>query len=381
MLYELYRAFLQPDGSWNAESGAKYDLRSNALRPAGWTSADAAGLPIFPGLVRYDEVAAGEINHAIRFTVPRTRREYVWPARHFASDSTDPALPPMGQRFRLKAGVNISGYSAPVQVILRAMKAYGLILADNGSAWYISGAPDERWDNSMLHEMDNIHGSDFEAVDCSSLMIHPDSGQAAAPGALTLRAPDGGETWTRASVQEIAWSAGTLGGKLKIFLYRNGKKLGLVASGVDPGAGSYLWTVGKYGTSLAPVGTGYAIRIQSGSDPSVYDASGASFSIVPPVPPAIVTAPNGGESWTRLSTQNITWTTTFSGTIKILLFRNGGQVGVIATGVSAAAGGYAWVVGKFKGGTAPAGTGYRIRIKPESAGLKYDDGNGPFAIR
>jgi hypothetical protein len=141
LLYELYRAFPQADGSWNADSGARYDLRSNALRPAGWTSADAAGLPIFPGLVRYDEVAAGEIAHAIRFTAPQTRQAYVWPARHYASSSGDPALPPMGQRFRLKAGKDISGYSGPVQVILRAMKKYGIILADNGSSWYISGAP------------------------------------------------------------------------------------------------------------------------------------------------------------------------------------------------------------------------------------------------
>ncbi len=183
LLFELFRAFLQPDGSWNAESGARYDLKSNALRPAGWTSADAAGLPIFPGLVRYDEVATGEITHAIRFTAPRTRRSYVWPARHFASSSDDPGLPPMGQRFRLKAGVDISGYSAPMRVILRAMKKYGIILADNGAPWYISGAPDERWDNDMLHELDAILGSDFEAVDCSGLMIDPDSGQAGSPDA------------------------------------------------------------------------------------------------------------------------------------------------------------------------------------------------------
>jgi|GEM_PF-759945 len=177
ILYELYRAFPQPDGSWNADSGARYDLRSNALRPAGWTSADAAGLPIYPGLVRYDEVASGEITHAIRFTAPRTRRAFVWPARHFASSSDDAARPPMGQRFRLKASVDLSGYSAPVQVILRAMKKYGIILADNGASWYISGAPDERWDNTMLHELDAVRGSDFEAVDCSGLMVDPDSGR------------------------------------------------------------------------------------------------------------------------------------------------------------------------------------------------------------
>ena len=162
LLYELYRVFLQPDGSWNAESGAKYNLQSNALRPAGWTSADAAGLPIFPGLVRYDEVASGEIKHAIRFTAPLTRRAYVWPARHYASSSDDSNRPPMGQRFRLKAGVDISSFSAPVRVILQAMKKYGIILADNGSPWYVTGVPDPRWDNDMLHELDDDRRLDGE---------------------------------------------------------------------------------------------------------------------------------------------------------------------------------------------------------------------------
>jgi len=178
LLYELYRAFPQPDGSWEADSGAVYDLRSHALRPAGWTSADAAGLPILPGLVRYDEVAAGEIRHALRFTAPETRRAYVWPARHYASDLTGSQYPPMGQRFRLKAGFDVSGFSPQAQVILRALKKYGMILADNGSPWFISGAPDEGWDNDVLHELDVVQGADFEAVDTSSLMVDPDSGQA-----------------------------------------------------------------------------------------------------------------------------------------------------------------------------------------------------------
>ena len=176
-LYELYRAFPQGDGSWNADSGALWNLNSHALRPAGWTSADAAGLPIYPGLVTYDEVASGRITHAIRFTAPETQMAYLWPARHFASSSTDPNLPPMGLRVRLKASVDISGYPTQIRVILQAMKDYGLILADNGSPWYISGAPDERWDNDMLHLMDPLSGADFEAVDVSGLMIDPNSGQ------------------------------------------------------------------------------------------------------------------------------------------------------------------------------------------------------------
>jgi hypothetical protein len=178
VLYELYAAEKQQDGSWRAGSGAIFDLRSNALRPDTWTSADAAGLPILPGLVRYEEVSAGEIQHALRFTAPETRRAYVWPARHYASDLTETRYPPMGQRFRLKADFDITSFSSEVQVILRAFKKYGIILADNGASWYISGVPDERWDNDALHALDLVTGNDFEAVDVSSLMVDPDSGQA-----------------------------------------------------------------------------------------------------------------------------------------------------------------------------------------------------------
>ena len=181
LLYELFAAYPQQDNSWTAGSGAIFDLNSHDLRPDGWTSADAAGLPILPGLVRYDEVAAGEINHAIRFTAQTTQRAYLWPARHFASSVTDTNYPPMGLRLRLKADYDISGFSPEIQVILTAMKTYGIILADNGSNWYISGVPDDRWDNDMLHELDVVQGSDFEAVDVSGLMIDSDSGQAVQP--------------------------------------------------------------------------------------------------------------------------------------------------------------------------------------------------------
>jgi hypothetical protein len=177
VLYEMYYAFPQSDGTWAAYAGAVFDLKSNGLRPDTWTSADAAGLPILPGLVRYDEVASGEIRHAIRFTAPRTQRAYTWPARHYASSNTSAAYPPMGQRFRLKASFDISPYPADVQVILRAMKKYGIILADNGSAWYITGAPDPRWNDETLHSIGGVHGSDFEAVDVTSLKVGPDSAQ------------------------------------------------------------------------------------------------------------------------------------------------------------------------------------------------------------
>jgi uncharacterized repeat protein (TIGR01451 family) len=175
----MFYSFPQPDGSWRAGSGAVFDLLSHSLRPAGWTSADAAGLPILPGLVRYDEVASGEIKHAIRFTAPQTRRAYVWPARHYASSLTDTRFPPMGQRFRLKGAFNVSTFSPEAQVILRALKRYGMILADNGSAWFLSGVPDPGWNNDVLvAELARVKGSDFEAVEVSSLMLHPDSGEA-----------------------------------------------------------------------------------------------------------------------------------------------------------------------------------------------------------
>lgn len=175
-LLELYRVRRLPDGRWRADSGAVWNLRSNALRPAGWTSADAAGLPILPGLVRWDEVAAGHIDHAIRFTAPATRDRYIWPARHQAGGN-DADLPPMGAWFRLKASVDISGYPARLRVILEALQTHGMILADNGSPWYLSGVPSPNWNNDLLNSLgDDLTGRDFEAVDTTSLISDTDSG-------------------------------------------------------------------------------------------------------------------------------------------------------------------------------------------------------------
>jgi hypothetical protein len=169
MLYELFAASRSGSG-WTAGSGAIWNLRSNALRPDGWTSADAAGLPILPGLVRYDEVAAGAINHALRFTAPRTRTQHIYPARHDAGESGSAALPPMGLRVRLKADVDISGFGPQARVLLTALKRYGMILADNGSPWYVTGAPDARWDDDELHDLHQLTGASFEVVDTSGLV-------------------------------------------------------------------------------------------------------------------------------------------------------------------------------------------------------------------
>jgi hypothetical protein len=166
-LYELYHCFDKGAGGWQCGSGAIFDLNkvSYGQRPKGWTSADAAGLPVFPGLVRYDEVCLKkELTHAVRFTVVKSRKAYVAPATHFASRSNDATLPPMGMRVRLKAGFDIAGYPADAQVILKGLKTYGMILADNGSDWFITGTPDERWNEDNMNTLKKVKGSDLEVV-------------------------------------------------------------------------------------------------------------------------------------------------------------------------------------------------------------------------
>lgn len=178
VLYETWSTYPDGHGGWTAGSGAVFDLKSNATRPAGWTSADAAGLPILPGLVRYDEVANGTVDHAIRITVPRSSRAYVWPARHQAGSTTDPNVPPMGAWFRVKASVDENRFDPVVRPIIRALKTYGGVVADNGAAWYLSGVPDARWDNDALATLSRLVGSDWEAVDTTSLVVDPNSWQA-----------------------------------------------------------------------------------------------------------------------------------------------------------------------------------------------------------
>ena len=167
-LYELFGAY-PGAGRWRAGSGAIWNLRSNRLRPRGWTSADAAGLPILPGLARYDEVKRGRIDHALRFTTDRTRRAFIYPARHFASELTDRSLPAMGQRLRLRRSYDVSGFPRQARIVLTALKRYGMILADNGSPWFLSGAPDRRWSNDQLHTLGRVPGGAFEVVNSSTL--------------------------------------------------------------------------------------------------------------------------------------------------------------------------------------------------------------------
>jgi hypothetical protein len=234
VLYELYNAFPQTN-SWNADSGAIYALNNYTLRPDGWTSADAAGLPIFPGLVRYDEIQAGVITHAIRFTTSKTQKAHVWPARHDASSLTDASYPPMGKRFRLKAGFDVSSYSVTNQVILRAMKKYGLILADNGSPWYFQGVPSENWNNDDLQLLRAIAGSNFEAVDTSSLILNVNSGQA------VQHCGNSNSTTTHntTSPEPVAVSPTTVNGTTSLRRETFTAKL----SARDPNGGTLLWSL------------------------------------------------------------------------------------------------------------------------------------------
>ena len=193
-LYEVYDAHKQADGSWEAGSGAVFDLTNNALRPDGWTSADAAGLPILPGLARYDEIVdEGVLDHALRFTVADTQRAYIYPATHYASSSTDTDLPPMGLRVRLRAGFDISGFPPVVQTILRGLKKYGMMVADNGTDWYVGGAPDSRWNDDALHSLEGVTGGDFEVVDSRALL--PGAFYVSLPATATARE---GVRWSRA---------------------------------------------------------------------------------------------------------------------------------------------------------------------------------------
>lgn len=315
ILYELYAAYPQT-ASWSAGSGAIFNLLSNALRPSGWTSTDAAGLPVFPGLLRYDEIAAGEIRHAIRFTVPQTQKAFVWPARHYASSLTGTQYPPMGARFRLRASFDISGYSATNQIILRALKKYGMMLADNGSAWYISGAPDSRWNNDDLHNLGQVLGSDFEAVDVSGLMIDPNSGQAAqsttvsvvvSPTAASVQTNSTQQfaaTVTNATTQTVNWSVNNAAG--------GNSTVGLVS------------TTGLYtAPAVPPAGSTVTLQAASTVSPS---ATGSALVTVtsPPVAPILSSiAPNSGTQGTSVGV-------TLAGSN----FQSGATVAVGGTGVS-----------------------------------------------
>jgi hypothetical protein len=238
-LYELYHAYLQKNGSWKADSSVVWDMTINQQRPYTWTSADAAGLPIFPGLVRYDEVAAGAINHALRFTVPATRQAFVAPASHWASTNTSTSAPPMGTRLRLKASFDISRFSAANQVILTALKKYGMILADNGSAIFLSGAPDNRWNNSDLSNLKTITGSAFEVVQVGTIYTPANVPAGPAPSIINFTATP--MSLTKGQSVTLSWNV-------------SGAEYSIISPSVGPVRTTYtLYSTNAYGRTTTPV--------------------------------------------------------------------------------------------------------------------------------
>ena len=401
--YQIFNAKQAADGTWSCGSLAVFDLSSYALRPEGWTS-DEAGLPPLPGMLRYDEVASGEIKHALRGGLWVTQRAHVWPARH-DSGITNTAYSPLGQRFRLKASVDISGYTPQQQVILKALKKYGMMVATQTgqkNIWALSAVPDSRWDSNYA-SFSRIKASDFEAVDVSSLMIDEDSGKArttavttptptptprptplptlSSTSSITITSPNGGETWTAGTSKTITWSyTGSPGSTVKVEFLKGGVPITLadsvpVGSG---GKGSFTYSIWSGQTP----GTDYKVRIQSTSQPAIQDVSDNYFTITSPTtitttPSITVTSPNGGESWVQGSGHTITWTTAGSAGsyVKIELLK----AGVVTQTVSASTpnnGAFSWTISS---GLA-TGSDYRIRITSTSNSAYTDLSNSTFSI-
>jgi hypothetical protein len=392
--YQIFDAHKATDGSWSGGSGAVFDLSSYALRPDGWT-ADAAGLPILPGLLRYEEVASGEIDHALRITTWTSQNTHIWPARHH-SGIANTAFPPMGQRFRLKASFDISGYSPQQQVILKAMKKYGMILADNSgnkAIWGLSAVQDSRFDFDYS-TFAGIHGSDFEAVDESSLMIDEDSGKARISSfsiqsvtttpTITVTSPNGGEVLNQGSSKTVTWSyAGSPGSTVKIILLKGGTQVGTIADNVpigSGGTGSYSWPV----SSSWATGSDYKVSVQSTTQPTIKDTSNNYFSITSGTTTTssiTVISPNGGELWYKYTWHDITWSYAGSpgSTVKITLLKGGTQVGTIADNVPIGSGGrgsYRWFVWT----TLTSGSDYKISVQSKSQTTINDITTANFRI-
>jgi hypothetical protein len=397
--YQIFDAQKNADGTWSAGSGAVFDLSTYELRPDSWT-ADAAGLPMLPGLLRYEEVASGEINHALRITTWTTQNAHIWPARHHSGISNT-AFPPMGQRFRLKASVDISGYTPQQQVILKAMKKYGMILADNNgnkAIWGLSATDDSRWDFGYS-SFAGIQGSDFEAVDESSLMIDEDSGKARVTSgsiasttnpSITITSPSGGETWTRGTTKTITWSyTGSPGSTVEIDLVKGGTTVGTIANSVPTGSGgkgSYSWPI----SSTVTTGSDYRVSVQSTSQTAIKDISSNYFTLTSgstisttSTPSITVTSPAGGETWTRGTTKTITWSYTGSpgSTVDIDLLKGGLKVGTIADSVPIGSGGqgsYSWPITSTA--TATTGDDYKVSVQSTSQPAIKDTSTGYFTI-
>jgi hypothetical protein len=390
--YQIFDAHKAADGTWSCGSLAVFDLTGYTLRPDGWSS-DEAGLPALPGTLRYDEVASGEINHALRVGLWRTQNAHIWPAR-FHSGLGDTTFPPMGQRFRLKASVDISKYTPQQQVILKALKKYGMMVATNTgqkNIWALAAITDSRWDTNYA-SFSGIKASDFEAVDVSSLMINKDSGKArtttiptpaptttpSSSSSITLTSPNGGESWQRGTLHTVTWNyLGDPGSAVKIAVTKAGTEVGTIAASAPLGSGgkgSYSWTVSPTGST----GSDYKVSVQSISKPTIKDLSNNYFTLTPAgavTPSVSVTSPNGGESWVRGSSHTITWSSsgTVGSNVKIEVLK----AGVVVQTLSASTpndGSFSWTVST---GLA-TGSDYRIRITSTSA--YTDSSNSNFTI-
>jgi len=292
VLYELYGAEQLPDGSWSAGLGAVWDLKGYSFRKNNETpmwGTDESGLPVFPGLLRYDEVSAGQINHALRISVPAMQNTWIWPARSAqVNDAPDPAHPPAGQRFRLKASYDISGYPPQTRVILQALKTYGATvstMAGRGSPVTIITSPDTRWNTADLYTLTGVGLSNLEAVDVSSVMIDKNSSQArqtpSASSSITVTSPNGGESWQRGTTHTVSWSyTGSPGSTVKLVLLKAGAEVGTIIASTSIGSGgtgSYTWPISSSGTT----GSDYKVSVQSISQPTVTDSSNNYFALTP----------------------------------------------------------------------------------------------------
>jgi hypothetical protein len=407
-LYELSAARKNSDGTWSGSIGAVWDLTSNKFRKSNATpmwSANEAGIPILSGLVRYDEVSAGSIKHALRISVPKLQNTWVWPARSTTVGGvTDPNHMPAGQRIRLKASYDISGYPPQARVILQALKTYGAMVATNNGMNLppsIVGAPDTRWNFNDLNTLWNVPVSEFEAVDVSSIMIDKNSMQARQLGggtptpsptptptsAITVTSPNGGESWQRGTTHTITWSyTGSPGSAVKIMLVKGSTEAGTIASSTpvgSSGTGSYNWQVSSSGLT----GSDFKVSVQSTSLSTVKDSSNNYFTISQagtstPSSSITVTSPNGGESWQRGTTRTITWSYTGSpgSTVRIALLKGSAEIGTLTSGTSIGSSGkgsYTWPVSS----DGLTGSDFRVSVQSTSQSTIRDLSNNYFTLR
>ena len=383
MFYEFYKASRQADGTWYAQSGFSFNLSGYALRPKGTTTASASGMPIFPGVIRYDEVSSGAINHVLRVAVPNTNHAYVWPARA-NGNQYDSSFPPMGQRYRLKASFDTSGYPQQAKIVLDTLKKYGMMVSENNGDvgdFNIDFAPDSRWNTDDLSTLFKVHGSDFEAVDVSSLMINENSGQARTtvtptPTPTPLPSPPAAQ-----------FTANITAGQAPLSVQ-------FTDQSVSAGTTSYTWDMNNDGvtdyTTRNPIHTyqaagNYTVKLSvtnaSGSDSEV---KSNYIRVTAPVMPAssiTVTTPNGGERWRRGTSQTISWNYAGSpgSTVKIVLLKGSVEVGTIADNRAIGSNGkgsYTWHISS----SLASGSNYKISVRSKSQSTVKDTSNNYFTI-